>query len=288
MACDRCKKKDCNGCTSQCARCRRLSCICRGKLKSFCKTRRYEISTRGPDASFEGIGSDPYRGHHNLGLPIPDPTGVLFPVEERLLFLLAIAEFPKACRARLVGIRQLLELEGDVPTAAGCTYVTRLSAESPLWHPPDGNVSWHLRKLDIGRPNSPRSNAANADAVSYLMAQGPSLLFRTPFPAYSAPNGGRPYGEPLHPDLGTFYDMRFPWQGDHFDAMRIPIRGRCAVAMFASVLVTDPTLNRCSLVGTTVPLTSPPLTPEDVFLNTVPNARFGRIAASMIFEDDAT
>ncbi len=263
-----------------CVRCKKESCNC---SRSFCKKRRYEISTRGLDETFEGIGSDPYAGQHGLGITIPSPLDLT--TSGRLLFLLAIAEFPKGPRARLVGIRQYVELEADVLTQGGCTYAIRRPVESLSWHPPDGGISWHVRKINIGRVSSPRSSPANRDGLSYLMAEGPSLLFATPPPAYKPPNGGIPYGEPLHPDLATFYDLRFPWTTPELE-MSIPIRGDCAVAIFASVLPTDPRA-RCSLAGSGVPITSPPLVPEDVFLNTpsLTNARYGRIAASLIFED---
>lgn len=268
----------------RCVQCKKENCKDHKSSRYFCKTRRYEISTRGLDETFEGIGSDPFHGEHGLGISIPSP--VTLSTTGRLLFLLAIAEFPKGCRARLVGIRQYVELQADVVTQGGCTYAIRRPVESVSWHPPDGGISWHVRKIDFGRMTSPRSSPANRDGLSYLMAQGPSLLFATPPPAYKPPNGGIPYGEPLHPDLATFYDLRFPWTASEAGVMSIPIRGSCAVAIFASVLPTDPRV-RCSLAGSGVPITSPPLVPEDVFLNTpsLTNARYGRIAASLIFED---
>src|SRR5271155_3365957 len=118
---------------------------------------RTEIVTAGPNPEFGFIGSDPYNTNAYTGLVVPStPTASL---GGRYLFVLARARFGSAeTGVRLVGIRQYAELVARIPAGTGplttaspppgspvgSTVTFRKEIKNPLWHPPDGDISWHV------------------------------------------------------------------------------------------------------------------------------------------------
>jgi hypothetical protein len=193
---------------------------------------RYEIVSNGPNAEFNLIGSDPYTTHTYTGLVVP-PTPSAAIGNARYLFLLCRASFrtgeqsPEHCGARLVGIRQYAELVARLPARtppidnesgpeAGATVTFRKEITSPLWHLPDGNISWHVMINNVVTRDT--RNPANADGMVYQDATSTSLLYQVPYdptvPAYVPPNGGRPWGTPLAASLGNIHELRYPWRSN--------------------------------------------------------------------------
>lgn len=254
---------------------------------------RWEVSTTGFDPNLQLVGSDPNGSPYAIGLQIPSEpvTGS----SKRYLALLAVARFNANQRARLVGMRQLLTLVANIPDPNNppASYPLEQRVLSPWWSFTDGNVEWLLRWV----PKSPMdtNNPQNGEGLQFLYGTTPAFLYNaiaidgTPIP----PNGGNAPGEPLVAEYGGFRDIRSPWENPI--PMDADIEGPGDVAIFASIKQTDPR-NRVQLVNALpggIVLTTSGVTVEDAFVAnysppihpTSSGVRYGRIAASLIFED---
>ena len=271
-----------------------------GALRNTLASGRKEIVTNGPNAEFGFIGSDPYDTNAYTGLVVPaTPSSEID--DARYLFLLARAAFrsgeqsPEHCGARLVGIRQYAELVARLPSResplssesgppAGSTVTFRKEITSPLWHLPDGNISWHVMISNVVTRDT--RNPANADGIMYQDARSPALLYQTTGP-YSPPNGGRPWGTPLAASLGNIHELRYPWRDFNSEyCLDIPIPTPCDVLLFASVRQNDPALNptlasdvSCAAFGA--------LCPEDQFMTGFNEfVQYGTIAGALVFDEN--
>ena len=269
-------------------------------IRSTLKSGRKELVTAGPNSEFAFIGSDPFGTNAYTGLVVPaTPSGQIDGA--RYLFLLARARFGVGEQnagqqgAKLVGIRQYAELVArlDARTAplatssgppAGSTVVFRKEIQSPLWHPPDGDISWHV--MIINRARRDMRNPANADGIMFQDSISPALLFQTTGP-YSPPNGGRPWGKPIGASLGNIHELRYPWRGEDSEySLDIPIPASCDVALFASVRQNDPALNP-ELADTGLTQQFEALCPEDQFMVAYSTkAQYGTIAGALVFEEN--
>lgn len=267
-------------------------------IRSTLDKGRFEVVTNGPNPEFGFIGSDPYNTNAYTGLVVPStPSSAIGGA--RYLFLLARASFStgeaNSARqgVRLVGIRQYSELIARIPAksfplviesgpVAGSTVTFRKEIVSPLWHPPDGDISWHV--MVINKVQRDTRNPLNTDGVTYQDALSPSLLYQTLGP-YTPPNGGRPWGKPIGASLGNIHELRYPWRTERAEvSLDIPIPVPCDVALFASVRQNDVTLNPtfqecCNNAQFAA------LSPEDQFLIAYNlYAQYGSIAGSLVFE----
>lgn len=266
-------------------------------IRSILYLGRDEIVTNGPNPEFGFIGSDPYDTNAYTGLVVPSTPSAAIG-NARYLFLLARHSFSASDQSvdnlgvRLVGIRQYAEIVARVPVGqpplapdigppTGGTVTFRREIESPLWHPPDGNISWHV--MLINKVQRDTRNPSNTDGFIYQDALSPALLYQTDAP-YSPPNGGRPWGVPLGASLGNIHDLRYPWRTTLSECvLDIPIPVPCDVCLFASVRQNDParnpTLTDCTALAV--------LSPEDQFLLTYNNfAQYGSIAGSLVFDQN--
>jgi len=268
-------------------------------IRSVLDTGRYEIVTNGPNPEFGFIGSDPYGTNAYTGLVVPaTPSSAIG--NARYLFLLARASFSTGEQSsnlrgvRLVGIRQYAELIARLPARTaplstsvgpptGATVVFRKEILSPLWHPPDGDISWHV--MTINRVSRDTRNPANTDGFIYQDALSPALLYQIAAP-YTPPNGGRPWGTPLAASLGNIHELRYRWRDQNSEyALDIPIPVPCDVVLFASVRQNDPSLNptlnteECALFSA--------LSPEDQFLTAYNEfVQYGAIAGALVFDQN--
>ena len=270
-------------------------------IRSVLDAGRTETVTAGPNPEFNFIGSDPWESNAYTGLVVP-PTPSSSNGGARYLFLLARQSFGTGERgsdyrgARLVGIRQYAELIARIPAGTdplapigetgppeGSTVTFRKEITSPLWHPPDGNISWHVMVLPTGDRDT--RNPSNTDGFIYQDAQTPALLYQAGAPSgvgYAPPNGGRPWGKSIGASLGNIHDLRYLWRSDRSEwVLDIPVPVPCDVALFASVRQNDPTLNPsvincCALSA---------LSPEDQFLAGFSTyAQYGSIAGALVFD----
>lgn len=270
-------------------------------IRSIFDRGRYEIVTAGPNSEFAFIGSDPWDTNAYTGLVVP-PTPSADIGDARYLFLLARARFgigedgSRRKGVRLIGIRQYAELIARLPARtaplsanagppAGSTVVFRKEIETPLWHPPDGDISWHV--MVIPRTFRDTRNPANTDGFIFQDAMSPSLLFQTAAP-YSPPNDGRPWGQPIASSLGNIHELRYRWRANNAEyVLDIPVPVPTDVALFASVRQNDPALNPTFADPVASQQQIAALSAEDRFLTAYAQfAQYGTIAGSLIFEED--
>ena len=260
---------------------------------------RHEIVPATLDPFVVLIGSDPYGSPVGTGLLVPStPTGSLVtagqsPSQSRYLFLLAREQFNAGEQGvRLTGIRQYAELVATVAGTDGApNTVFSKEITSPLWHPPDGNISWHV--MVIPKTWQSTRNVQNADTLMFRDSKGPALLSETiagPLfapTAYTPPNGGRPWGKPLGSvSLGNMHDLRYRYRQSQLEqTLDIPVPLPCDVALFVSVRQNDPLTNPCA--GILTPCQLAALSPEDQFLvSFCGSAQYGRIAGSLVFDEN--
>ena len=257
----------------------------RGLSRDVPRRGRFQVSTVGLDAYLQLVGGDPWGSPNYTGLQVPTtPTPAASP-QLRYLFKLCRASFRAGERARLVGFKQYLELVANIAIGdpGGGILPITMPITSPLWRFPDGNVSWHIAR--VGPVRRDTRNPANADSLVYVDSGSPALLFQNLGP-YVPPNAGRPWGKPITSnDLGNLHDLRYPWRDSQSELeLAVPIIGPCDVVCFASVAqhnvdVTLPDLTAAQVAA---------LPPETQFwYNFQGDCQYGRIAASMIFEEEA-
>jgi hypothetical protein len=268
-------------------------------IRSVLDAGRYEIVTVGPNAEFGFVGSDPYNTNAYTGLVVP-PTPSSEIDNARYLFLLARASFSTGEQSsdrrgvHLVGIRQYAELIARIPAGTaplseeggppeGSTVTFRKEITSPLWHPPDGNISWHV--MVINKVQRDTRNPSNTDGFIFQDALSPALLYQVAAP-YEPPNDGRPWGTPLAASLGNIHELRYPWRTTRSErVLDIPIPVPCDVALFASVRQNDPAVNPtldttdCAFFGA--------LSDEDQFVVAYSAfAQYGAIAGALVFDQN--
>lgn len=240
---------------------------------------RYEIVSAGFDPNLQLVGSDPYGTSTYTGITVPvtalGPGGI-----GRYLCHLARAQFGAGeAGARLVGIRMYASLIAIIPGTNGAPpTIFERQITSPLWRPSSGNISWHVMVLPKTRRDT--RNPLNADSVAFEDSVGPALLIR--LADQSPPNGGRPWGTPINSSLGNMHDLRYPWTDNLNElSLDVPVPVPSDIAIFASVKQINASLNP------TVTLSArqfDALGPEDKFLVAYPQALYGRVAASLIFD----
>lgn len=269
-------------------------------LRSVLDNGRYEIVSAGPNSEFGFIGSDPYNTNAYTGLVVP-PAPSSSIGDARYLFILARASFSTGEQSaehrgvRLVGIRQYAELVARLPSrvsplsaeagpATGATVTFRKEIVSPLWHPVDGDISWHV--MIVNKVQRDTRNPATTDGTAYQDSLSPALLYQIAAP-YSPPNAGRPWGTPLGASLGNIHELRYPWRDEKAEhVLDIPIPVPCDVVLFASVRQNDPATNP-ALAETDVTQQFAALSEEDKFVVAYSDvAQYGTIAGSLVFNQN--
>lgn len=254
-----------------------------GALDTPLHAGRFEVVTAGLDPALRFIGSDPYNTSAYTGLIVPSASSASIG-DARYLFLLARAQFQTGEKGvRLVGIRQYVDLVATIATEGSPLQTFHREIESPMFHPPDGDVSWHVMTM----PPTSRDtrNPANTDSFMYQDSLSPALLYQTPSP-YSPPNGGRPWGRSIGASLGNIHELRYPWRDNHAEyLLDIPIPIPCDVMLFASVRQNRVGTNPTGAGMSAAQIAS--LSREEQFLvNFHETARYGRIAGSLVFEEN--
>ena len=245
---------------------------------------RFEIVTAGPNPEYAFIGSDPYETNVGTGLVVPTTPSASIG-GARYLMLLARASFNASeAGVRLVGMRMYAEIVARVPIGStGQTTVYRREIESPLWHPPDGDISWHV--MVVNKVQRDTRNPANTDGVIYQDALSPALLYQTLAP-YTPPNGGRPWGTPLAASLGNMHDLRYRTRFDQSERqLDIVLPAGCDVCLYVSVRQNDPSTNPPASGLTANQFSA--LSPEDQFLAAFSAvAQYGVIFGALAFSQN--
>lgn len=236
------------------------------------------------DPAMAGVGFGPAVGDRTYtGIVLPsDPTT---DQTRRYLCRLCGVNIPKGYSGTLVSLKQLLTVGVAVKVEedAAPSWVFELPVRDPVWHFADGNVSWHLMSVPSGSSARKRFSDTiyGAPFVQNRDGNGAAILARqtgigAPPGSYRPLNGGKPYGMPVV-GLGSFADMRWPWDTQDSEALGIQVVGPCNLVLYASVHQTDPTrrTNKPVLVEDAW------LRPEDKFVLQNPEARYWRIGGRM-------
>jgi hypothetical protein len=220
------------------------------------------------------------------------PSFVTMGPQNRFLFMLCSFEVADGDTAMIIGMRHgyTLGIIQQVPE----NRPNELWVRNPIFKPPMGNISWHLRKSAITVMPNPGNGPVQPPALNFAFrnSQSPALLYRTataphtPFyfdlTAYTPPNGGMPYGVGITPEFSTFYDLKTDWQdAADWHALEIPVVGPCRIQFFASVQQTP---KQKPAVTQPVPFFSLGESAEEQFLANFPLAQIHRVAGALAVE----
>lgn len=232
-----------------------------------------EIASAASDEDATAVGTTPWSGDRSsTGLHIPPaPTTAQ---TNRYLFRLCGVEIPVGYSILIKGLRQVATLR-STEEINGQPRILEREIVSPLWRFQDGNISWHLRLQTQQFAPTVFDPAQIAGTSPDMRALDSGLLYRPPLVPYVALGAGQPPGVSVG-DLGTWRDIRYPWDESKWTLSEL-VRGPGAVVFYASVHQPDPA-NRPQYP------TVRGLRPEDQFLGNFPNAIYGHIGGSMIFE----
>lgn len=249
-----------------------------------------ELSSSSFDPDRQSIGSSPLVGDMgNVGVVVPAaPTSSQ---ANRYLIRHCGFQVPSGKSAIIHAVRQLVTirqvelvdtfLDGGGRLPEGNQLLLRpaeLEVTSPGWSFTDGNVSFHLTWQGDRQTPFVDPTGTTAGTSKDLYGLDAALLFAgaSPLP-YAAPNGGVPPGAGFG-DLYCWYDVRFKWGEAAFN-QHILCEGPGVVTLWSSVHQTDPTTRpTLDVVDTGA------MRPEDRFLATFRNARYGRVAGALVVE----
>ncbi len=246
-------------------------------------TRISGVTSVGFDPDLAGIGSTACCGDQSMtGVAVPAaPTTECL---NRYLIRLAAAVVPRDFGLAVVGLRQAVLLRAEVPNEDGSISPFELEVTSPFWRFPDGNVTFHLAwKQDqcgplICDPDQQPATSPDVDCLDSGLLYVPPFIDGAGFP-YVALNGGIAPGDGVV-DLSAMRDLRYPWQHPDWTLSELQI-GPGVVVLYASVWQTDPAKRpACNLTDAQVAV----LRPEDQFVCRFPQARYGRVAGSIVYE----
>lgn len=240
----------------------------------------FEVGSVGFDPSLQLVGSDPWGSANWSGLLVPTGAAAATPsYDRRYLFLLAWLRLDGSNRrGRIRGVRTATWLYAlQKSTVSGVSYPVYHKVRDPAWKSPLGNVSFSLRRIPVPGQRLPY-NPLNGPSLSFRYANSPALLFESLAP-YVPPGGGLPPGEPLSPGLGTWYDDRFGFEGNRWNACDIAVRGGCDIGLFA--MVQQMPLSKAVPLPTAVGLDE-----DDAFLRDNPTAQIGRVFGSFVYQEE--
>lgn len=246
-----------------------------------CRT-TLEIASAAQDPDLAGLGGSPYSGDMgSTGVRVPEAATVATAVsaqQNRYLIRLCGVAIPTGSALIIHGLRQAATIraaldENDEPV------VVEREITSPLWRFRDGNISWHLKKIQTKFGPAPYDATQAPGESTDLNALDSSLLYTPPRAPYRAPLLGKPPGDDIS-GLGTWRDMRFPWRRDGgYEDLSIYVRGGGSVVMYASVH--QPNAGAREWVMPDVD----GMRPEDRFIsNFIEQAIYGRVAGALIVE----
>lgn len=241
-----------------------------------------EVVSSSRDSDKLGVGSTPFVGDvANTTVEIPAAATV--DQAHRYLFRLCMFAVPSGRVAFVRGLRTYVSIRAEFDRVENDFPPLERSVDSPMWSFVDGNVSWHLRRMD------PLFTSKNADPAGQLSGTSTqisgsdsALLYLPPLVPYTPPARGLPPGDEVT-YLGTWRDMRFPWTNPDLD-LHIPVPGPCTIGLFASVYQTDPA-TRAKLVAVA---NTDGWRDEDRFVMNMETVgatvRYGHIAGAMTLE----
>lgn len=230
-------------------------------------------------ADMMAIGSTPYIGDMS-------ETGLLLPVaatvdqKHRYLVRLCTFEVPNGSAAIILGVHTAHTLrtvltagEGD----AACFRPVEILVREPFWHPPNGNISWHLREYQLmENPRYMNDPSVAPGQDIYIDGDGTALLHNrvVSFAPYRPPGAGLPPGRGIGA-IGTWRDNR-DWE------TYSPVYGPKKVGLWCSVHQFD-SANICDVAA---PLDLGAISQEDrfVFQYRANGCSYGHVAGGLSVE----
>lgn len=239
-----------------------------------------EVASAAANTDKLAIGSTPWLGDY-AGTALEVPLAATSGQANRYLFRLCGIAIPYGSCIRIVGVRQLATVRaGFQAEEGGNTYFVEREIVSPLWSFIDGNISWHMRWQTKRMHRYAWDPAGQVAGTSRnLNGRDSALLYRSTLVPYTVPGQGLPPGRDV-PYLGTWRDMRYPWDSPSWDLNTV-VAGPGTVVFYASVHQTNPdTRFRFP------PIADPgALRPEDRFLQAYPlNAVYGHVGGAFTVE----
>lgn len=227
---------------------------------------RFEVWAEGLDDGLQGVGSDPYGGPAAYtGLRVPKlatPDNA-----HRYLFMLCGFGLGERAKATIRSWRQLLTLGFEAGIGGSSAVLIEKEVESPVFRFPDGNVSYHLTRIDedaltgnvVGTPPTTGSRIP-VNNLAWRMATSSALLyesvalrgsgFYTDLTMYVPPNQGKPYGDPVA-HMKVIHDRRADWRAaSAWQPLDLEVEGPGFYALWASVYQTSGLFNLGSLATT--------------------------------------
>ena len=275
--------------------------------------RHFDVATYGFDPALCGVSTSP----DNYGVPLQD--GLRVPQlpssspNTRYLFQLATVGLPGTRVVKIQGISQLLTIWSDTANSAANQVTPSVlpvavteqlvggNSGNPVWHPPDANVSWHMRMVRSKPTRGNNQNILNADSFAHHWSDTPACIFDTAtfnaanldgngrpdnylaLTGYTAPSNGVVPGTNVVAELGTFYGIRYPWQSPAYFTEPIEVCGPGWLVLYASVWQTNNSGTRSTIaVPASFPLAT--MQPEDAFATAYTSYIYGRVGGRLIVE----
>lgn len=252
-----------------------------------------ETSTACFNTDNEGVGSSPWNDPAASYVEVPStPSSSIDGL--RYIVRLAAVAIPAFRCFRIRGLRQAVLIGAMFENRQTQEfYPVQIDQKSPFWHFTDGNVSWHLRIVAGPGPQSMglQGSTPSGHATDYAAGTDPSLLVRNGS-ALRPPAAGIPPGHGIG-SLGTFRDIRFPWDRQSaISSLDLEVQGPVIVAFYASIRQTNPAQRQ--KLGPLLPQNFPTgvLLPEDQFVLALDATNFPAIyrgvAGSIVMETNQT
>lgn len=247
------------------------------------KRERLVVSTSQIDPSLTAVGGSPFVGDMSA-------TGVLIPAgatpaqSRRYLVRCCSLGLGPNQTAFIRSMRHLVWIGVELTQVTGVVHFEQI-VTTPGWRFPDGNVSFHLRRvgtavLERGRAfgvGGPPIMGGGTACVETPNGHGSGILGNITGGVYTSLNGGMPFGEDVA-GLGTTRDVRYPPGSTPSQDLDLQVTGPSSVAVFASVWQTNPT-TRINWAGSKDIIDG--LGPEDRFWVRFDTARYWRVGAEM-------
>jgi hypothetical protein len=249
------------------------------------KRERQIVSSAQIDPGLAGVGGSPFLGDMTA-------TGILVPdfftqsQNQRYLFRCCALSVGPNQTAYIRSLREFVWIGVDLTQVTGVLHFEQI-VTTPRWRFPDGNASFHLRRVgaglkEVGINAFPAPAGADASLVGLIGSpngDNPGLLGTIDAGTllYVPLNGGLPYGDGIT-GLGTMRDVRHPPGMTASQDLDLQVTGPCSIVMFCSVFQTNPR-TRVNWAGSKD--ITDGLCPEDRFWVRFDSARYWAVGAEM-------
>lgn len=248
------------------------------------KRERLVVSSAQIDPGLTGVGGSPFLGDiSSTGIVVPATPTVS--QDTRYLFRIFSVGLGPNQTAFIQSLIYYLWIGTDKTQPTGVCHFEQI-VTTPGWHLPDGNASFHLRRLNYSQQGrlspfaAPPPIGAPGTLITSSNGLTPGLLGNYVGAIYTPLNAGMPYGEGIA-GLGTTRDVRFPPNQSHNQDLGLQVTGPGFIEGFASIWQSDPS-TRINWAGSKD--ITDGLCPEDRFLVRFDQCRYWRVGGQMIVD----